>query len=372
MRVVVDARYVREKPSGIGTYVQALVQRLPAQAPHDRFHFWAHPLAPRPLSASPNTDEVVVRPGPNSPLTVWWPQRYDRFDQVDLFHGPHNLMPRGLPCATVVTVHDVMALDRPELHLQGVERLVKSLYYRQAVWRALRESTRLIAPTRASADRIGALEPSATSRVRVIYEAADPCFRPADDAERVRVRVARLTGSDDPYLIVVGANTASKRHGDAVAAFAAGVPEPWRLVLVQRRRSDRGRAASPPTSGLADRIVRISVATREDLVSLMQGADVLVQPSLYEGFGLPVIEAMACGCPVVASDIPVFREVTDGAAVLAEPGHVQSLAEVLRTVVASPARRREMAEAGLARARQFSWDRCAKETLAVYREAASR
>jgi glycosyltransferase involved in cell wall biosynthesis len=300
---------------------------------------------------------------------VWWPRRYGRFDEVDLFHSPHNMMPRGLPCATVVTVHDVMALERPELHLQGLERLVKSTYYRQAVWRALRESTRIIAPTRAAADRICALEPGAATRVHVIYEAAAPCFRPAQGEEPLRRSVLALTGAGAPYVLVVGANSATKRHADAVAAFAAGVPVPWRLVLVQRRGSQRGLANLAERLGIADRVVWIAGITRDDLITLMQAADVLVQPSLYEGFGLPVIEAMACGCPVVASDIPVFREITAGAAALAEPQHVEHLAEALRMVLTSPTRRREMAAAGLARAGQFSWDRCASETLEVYHEA---
>jgi glycosyltransferase involved in cell wall biosynthesis len=370
MRVVIDARYVREKPSGIGTYVQALVERLPAEAPRDTFLFWAHPLAARPLSHSPNTEDVTVRPGPNSPLPVWWPQRYGRFDQADVFHSPHNMMPRGVPCATVVTVHDVMAVERPELHLQGFERLLKSTYYPQAVWRALRAATRIIAPTRAAADRICALEPAAAARVEVIHEAADACFRPASDLDGVRCRVAELTGSPAPYLLVVGANSATKRHADAVAAFAAGVPPPWRLVLLQRQGAQQRLVRLSHRLGVADRVVWIPRVTRDDVVALMQGAGVLVQPSVYEGFGLPVIEAMACGCPVVASDIPVFEEVTGGAAVLVAARQTERLAAALRMVVESPGRRGEMREAGLARAGQFSWDRCATETLAVYRDAA--
>src|SRR5690349_14347926 len=149
MRVAIDARYVREKPSGIGVYVQALVDRLPIAAPSDHFFFWAHPLARRPLSPAPNTSEVTVRPGPNSPLPLLWPRRYAPFDDVDVFHSPHNLLPIGLRSRTVVTVHDVMAIERPDLHLQGIERAVKRLYYPQAVWRALRGATRIIVPTQA-------------------------------------------------------------------------------------------------------------------------------------------------------------------------------------------------------------------------------
>ena len=213
-----DARYIREKPSGIGTYVQALVERLPHLAPGDRFLFWAHPLAHRPLSPAGNTADVVVQPGPNSPLPVWWPTRYAPFADVDLFHSPHNMMPRALPCPAVVTVHDVMAIERPDLHLQGIERLAKSTYYPAAVWRALREAVRIIAPTEDAANRLVALEPSARRRTRVILEAADPVFCPAPRPEEARQRAEMLIGSDAPYLLVVGANSATKRHADAVEA----------------------------------------------------------------------------------------------------------------------------------------------------------
>src|SRR5438067_2273446 len=119
LSIALDARYVREKPSGIGAYVEALVERLPGLSRHDQFLFWAHRLAPRPLSTASNISEVTVRPGPASPLPLFWPQRYAPFDGVDVFHSPHNLMPRGVPCASVVTVHDVMSIEQPALHLQG-------------------------------------------------------------------------------------------------------------------------------------------------------------------------------------------------------------------------------------------------------------
>jgi glycosyltransferase involved in cell wall biosynthesis len=370
MQIAIDARYIREKPSGIGTYVQALVDRVPGIAPGDCFVFWAHPLARRPLSSAPNARDKVVHPGPNSPLPVWWPQRYASLAGIDLFHSPHNMLPRAVPCPAVVTVHDVMAIERPELHLQGLERLAKRLYYPPAVWRALREAARIIAPTEDVAARIRRLEPSSAARVRVILEAADPVFRPAADPADAGRRARALTGSDAPYLLVVGANSATKRHADAVAALAA-VPEPWRLVMLQRQGADGRLARLAQRSGIARRIIWLPRVGRDDVVALMQHAGALVQPSVYEGFGLPIIEAMACGCPVVASDIPVFREVTSGAAAFAKPGDAVSLGAVLRALVLSPARRRELTAAGLERSRQLSWDRCALDTLDVYREAAA-
>jgi len=103
----------------------------------------------------------------------------------------------------------------------------------------------------------------------------------------------------------------------------------------------------------------------------MQSAGALIQPSLYEGFGLPVLEAMACGCPVVASDIAVFREVAGAAATFTPPGDVRILAVALEALIRSPARRHEMRAAGLDRAKDFSWARCAAETLEIYRSVAA-
>ena len=370
MRVAIDARYVREKPSGIGTYVRALVERLPAAAPRDDFYFWAHPLARRPLSPAPNAAEIVVRPGPNSPLPVWWPSRYASFDRVDVFHSPHNMLPRGVRCATVVTVHDVMAIERPRLHLQGLERWVKQTYYPGAVWRAIREATQIITPSRAAADRVMLLEPRAMPRLSVVYEAADPVFTPASDRAFATRLASALIGVDQPFLLVVGANSATKRHADALAAFARTVPTPWLLVLVQRQGASPRLARLAHNLGVADRVLWLPRVRRSNIVTLMQAAGALIQPSLYEGFGLPIIEAMACGCPVVATDIPVFREIAGDAAAFVPPQDIPQLGATLRHVVDSPSRRQEMAAAGLARAQQFSWARCAAETLEIYRRAA--
>jgi glycosyltransferase involved in cell wall biosynthesis len=272
----------------------------------------------------------------------------------------------------VVTIHDVMAIERPGLHLQGLERIVKSVYYPQAIWRALRHATRLIAQSKATADRICAVCPEAAARLSVISLGPDADFRPPEDLSAVKARAANLIGAESPYLLLVGANTASKRHDLAIAGFAAAVPPPWQLVLVQRRKGRGALVRLANRLHVADRIVWLETVAREDLVTLLQAAEGLIQPSVYEGFGLPVLEAMACGCPVVASDIAAFREVTAGAAVLFPVGDLDGLTSALRDFVRSSGLRQSLAEQGLSRAQDFSWDRCAQETLEVYRDAAAK
>jgi glycosyltransferase involved in cell wall biosynthesis len=315
---------------------------------------------------------VVVRPGPNSPLTIWWPQRYADFRGVDVFHGPQNLLPRDLPCASVITVHDLMAIEAPHLYLKGIERLVRRAYYPQALWGALRHATRIIAQSHATADRIIALVPAAAKRIRVIMQGTESGFRPPDDLAAAQLQVTRLIGGDWPYLLVVGANTATKRHDLAIAAFAAAVPAPYRLVLLQRRLRSQSLLNLARRLGVDGRVMWLEALAPNEVIELLQCARVLVQPSVYEGFGLPVLEAMACGCPVVASDIPPFREITEGAALLVPPNDLEQLAVALRDVVVSAELRASLREQGLVQAKKFSWDRCARETLAVYHEAAAR
>ena len=333
--------------------------------------FWKDSRARGPLSTARNVREVSVGVGPNSPLTILWPGLYASLDGYELFHNPHNILPRGVRCPSVVTVHDVLAIDNAHLHRRGLNRL-KGMYYPQAVWRALTSATRLIVPSVATADRVATWVPDAARRIHVIPMAPGGGFEAPSDAEATRRLVAERFGIDRPYVLVVGENSANKSHSTAMFAFAQAAAPPYRLVLLQRLgRSGRlKRLAS--ALGIADRVVWLTGATREEVVLLMQGAHVLMQPSRYEGFGLPVIEAMACGCPVIASDIPALHEVSGGAAVLVPPGDADAFARALRNVLASSEHRRSLAEAGIDRARAFSWDRTARETSAVYEDVLFR
>src|SRR5439155_18694159 len=203
----------------------------------------------------------------------------------------------------------------------------------QAVQRALERATRIVAPTEATADRVRALAPHAAPRIRVILEAAEPTFRPSRDPDAARRRALELTHADAPYLLVVGAVAPTKRHQLALVAFAEAAPPPWRLVFVHRQGSRDRLMRLAHRLRVDDRVVWLWRRGREDVAALMQAAGALIQPSVYEGFGLPLIEAMACGCPIVATDIAPFREVTGGAAILVPPDDVERLAAAIRTIV---------------------------------------
>jgi glycosyltransferase involved in cell wall biosynthesis len=371
MRVAIDCRYIRERPSGIGAYVEAMVHVIPQMAPDDEFVLWAHRLAARPLTNASNVSEITVPVEPNSLWTIWSPERYASFDGIDLFHAAHNILPRHVPCATVVTIHDLLPIDRPELAFTRWSQRVKRLYYPQAQWRALRDATRLIATTSVMADRITCLCPSARDRVTVVPMAPGPIFRPPVDADRSREQATAIIGSDAPYFLVVGQCSPSKQHSVALKAFARDVPEPWRIVFVQRQTRKHVLAKLASRLGIDKRVTWIPQVDAANLIVLYQAAGAMVQPSLYEGFGLPVVEAMAVGCPVVASDIPTLREVVGGAAILVPPNDIAGFGRVLAALARSPNQRRNLATVGIERAKVFSWHRCARETLDVFRDAAA-
>jgi glycosyltransferase involved in cell wall biosynthesis len=370
MRVAVDCRYLRERASGIGGYVEALVDRLPQLAPTDSFDFWAHRLARRPLSPAPNVSETRVHAEPNSLWPILAPRRYASFEGVDLFHGPHNILPQRLPCPSVVTMHDVLPLEHPQLSFVRWSQRLKRIYYVQAQWRALREATRLIVTTSAMADRLENLCPGVHRRVHIVSHGVDDHFRPPGDPAAARLRAAALTGSPAPYFLVVGQFAPNKRHGLALAAFAQHVPKPWRLIFVQRQTQTFPLQHEAASLGVKDRVSWFPEVQIEHLIALYQGADGLVQPSIYEGFGLPLIEAMACGCPVVATDIPMFRDVLGGAGLLVTGDGADAFGRALASLAKSEPWRADLRAAGFERARGFSWDRCAQQTLGVMRKAA--
>jgi glycosyltransferase involved in cell wall biosynthesis len=378
MRISMDCRYIRERPSGIGAYVQALLERLPALDPSSTFQLWTHPAARGTLATRPGLSEVVVHAGANSPATLLWPSRLVDLRGVDVLFAPFNLLGRGLRLPTVVTIHDLMWLLTPEA-CEGRSLLTpaQALFYRDGILRALREATRLVAISRATADAIALVAPDALPRTRVIHHGVEPRFRPPSDRDALRARL-HARHSIDAYFLVVGQNSPSKNHGAILEAFAAArLDRRVKLVLVQRLYARRG----PPLArgvalderarelGIGDRVSFVSGLSGEEVVELIQGALALVQYSRFEGFGMPALEAMACGTPVVASDIPPLVEVLGGAGLHATLAP-SSLAEALGRVAASEALREELRGRSLERSGAFSWERCAREHLELLREAA--
>lgn len=369
-KLVIDARYVEPKPSGIGRYVEALIERLPRLAPSQRFELWTHPTRPTPVTY-PNVRCQPVAAPADGLRTLLTPSRLGQLGPDDVVHFPFSLLGRGLPCATVVTVHDLMWLEQPEL-VEGrpLMRRIRQRYYQQGMRWALRFATRLIAVSEATRARMVARVPECAERVRVTHNAADALFAPAADAAAAREAAAAVLGSHAPYYLVVGKNEPYKAHELALSAFAKAAREDELLVLIQRTSGGRGLLELAERLGIATRLRFLPTVSGQELTRLLQAARALIQPSIVEGFGIPALEAMASGCPVVASNTPALLEILGGAGLHAPVGDADELAQALIRL-RTPGLREELSARGLARARAFSWDRSAEATLAIYREAAA-
>ncbi|EYF08915.1 Hypothetical protein CAP_2776 [Chondromyces apiculatus DSM 436] len=354
--------------------MQALVDRVPALGPDVEYVLWRHPLAKAPLSTAPNVREVVAPSNPNEPVSLLLPRLFGP-TEGDVFHAPHNLLPFGVRSTAVVTVHDIMWLDEPHLaEGSAFLRLFRVPFFRAGILNALAKARRILTVSQASADAMVRFRADTRDRLVVTHNAADAGFQPARDVEAARAQAAEVLGTDAPYFLLVGQNAPSKGHALALQAFAEAVrarPEAGeRLVVIQRLRAGRGLDRLARELGVRERLVVRPGVPFAGLVALMQGATALLQPSLAEGFGMPALEAMASGCPVIASDIAPLVEVLGGAGIHVPAGEAGPLAAAMRRLGDEAGLREELRGRGVERARAFSWEACAKTTLEVYREAA--
>jgi glycosyltransferase involved in cell wall biosynthesis len=221
----------------------------------------------------------------------------------------------------------------------------------------------------ATAQRIRAVAPEAAERVRVTHNAAEAVFVPPARPSEAAHAAHAIIGSAAPYYLVVGKNEPYKGHELALRAFARVAREDELLVLIQRASSSTRLRELGQRLGIGKRLRFLSSVDGEELITLLQAAQALVHPSVVEGFGIPALEAMACGCPVVGSDTAALVEVMGGAGLHAAVGDEQALAQAM-TRLREPGTRDELVRRGLQRAKEFSWERTAAATLEVYREAA--
>jgi glycosyltransferase involved in cell wall biosynthesis len=334
-----------------------------------------HPDAPAPLSRAPNATEWTLGGDPNDPIShfIHGPRIERRLGPEDLFHAPYRILPRGVRPRSVMTLHDLMQVLCPELVFPDPRlRPVLRRRWAYAVRRSMRRAGRILAVSRHSAADGARVEPAAADRIRVTPLGVDHAFRPIPPAEAI-ARTRDLLPEGHRFFLVLGGGYANKNHVAAVLAFARAFrpQDDLHLVLIQRERTlppELRRALAQ--AGLDARVhVRGGVALAA-LVALYARAEALVFPSLYEGFGLPVLEAMASGCPVIASNLTALPEVTGDAALSVDPRDLDALAAAMRRIAGDPALRDDLRSRGLARAAEFTWERTARETIEAYREIA--
>ena len=290
-----------------------------------------------------------------------------------LYHAAEHLLPY-LRCPTVLTVHDLIFERYPEHHTRR-----NRLFLKVAMPIFVKTADAIIAVSHHTKRDIVELYGAPADKIHVVYEGIDPEFTPgaADAIERVRRHYS--PGPNDaaprPYCLMVGTLEPRKNHAAALRALARlkAMGFPQRLLVV----GGRGWLFEPVQKlvdelGLANDVTFAGYVPAADLPLLYTGADCVLLPSLYEGFGFPVIEAMACGAPVVCSNVSSLPEVAGDAALLVTPTDDEALATAIRRLLAEPGLGNTMRARGSKQAAKFRWEHCAKETIEVYQATIKR
>ena len=369
-QVMFDARYIFSKITGIGRYTYNILREMLRIDESLRLHLITHPSRPEPFRSDRVTTQTVGWHA-FSPLTrLALAPRLD-FDGVDLFHSPFNFLPARVPVPSVLTLHDIMWLvDADFVASNWFERLFSAPFFQWCTKRSVRESERILTVSDHSRKEIEERFPATADRVHAAYNAVDESFEPVAPAEGWPV-LNKFLPPRSKFVLSIGVQSPYKNHEGALAGFIEAFADDPQVyyVLVQRHTyPPKGRLRElleHPKAG--PRIIRLEYVSDAELRALYSLARAFLFPSLYEGFGLPILEAMTCGTPVVTSDYGAMAEVGGEAAVTVDPESPEEIAGGLRRLFDDDRFYEEKREAGFERTTDFTWERCARATLDAYR-----
>jgi glycosyltransferase involved in cell wall biosynthesis len=354
--------------AGAGNYIFNLVKALADIDRENRYFVFAKPENIAEWNITQPNFHFVPIDLSIRPLRLLWEQCVlpwlVRSRGITVFHSPHYTMPVLLPCRSVVTIHDVSFILFPRLHgrvkrwfFTGMLHLVSKRAHRVI---AVSESTR--------ADILRRLHTDA-AKVSVVLEAADKRFISCPDSAEVRRVCATFRIDAGRYLLFVGILEPRKNIPLLLNAYRLLVDQGVGLPLVIAGKKGwmfKTIFSVVKNLGLQQHVIFTGYVDKRDLPCLYNGARLFVYPSLYEGFGLPVLEAMACGTPVVTSNVSSMPQITGDAALLVSPADALGLAAAMRRLTSDDALHAELRQRGLKRAAEFSWENAARQTLEIY------
>jgi glycosyltransferase involved in cell wall biosynthesis len=365
--VGIDSHGAEDEGEGNATYTRHLISELFRADGADDFALFArNPAHPFYRSLPPRGRSRVIRTiqGRGLGRVGWTLGRDAARERVDALHVQY-FAPLRHRERLVATVHDLAFLHLPESFPPGLRLAMRTL-----IPRTIRLASRIVTGSEFSRRDIEARYPASRGKITVIPQGVDTRFHPRS-AEETRAVLGRY-GLEPGFLFSVGRLNLRKNLARLLRAYermrdhgTAAVP------LVVSGKPDYGHDETPPAGWTVAPMVGVrwmGLIPDEDLPAFYSGAAVFIYPSLFEGFGLPVLEAMACGTPVVASDRASLPELTGDASLLVDAESVDALAEAIARVVADQSLAQDLRRRGLERSRRFSWKETASRTLAVYRE----
>ncbi|HIP71568.1 MAG TPA: glycosyltransferase family 1 protein [Anaerolineae bacterium] len=360
-----DARTATDHFPGIGRYVSNLAQAIaPKLTNGERLLLLRDPSQPSRWQLPPQSEKVTWLDAAVSPFSLsqqWQISRPLKQFDITVYHSPYYLMPYRLTWPTVLTLYDLIPQKYPE-YVSARVRLLFQLTTKLAI----RSSNRIIAISEAARQDVMAAYPVPPEKITAVPLGPDPHFQPQPAAEIDRVR--QKYGLPKRYALYLGSNKPHKNLERLVQAWELAAKTTSHQLVIAGAWDDR----YPQAKALAEQkqingIRFLGPVDDADLPALYSGAQVFIFPSLYEGFGLPVIEAMACGAAVTCSHTASLPEVGGDAALYFDPLNTAEMAQQISRLLADTPLREELAANGLAQSQKFSWQETAAATLQIYR-----
>lgn len=364
MRVGIDARLVYYSRAGIGQYISGLVKGLSECDEGNEF-----------VVLQSRKDKTILTDRPNFSRKSLWTPSHHRLEQLVLpfeisplrlhiLHSPDFIPPFRRDYKSVITVHDLAFILYPHFLTEQSAR-----YYGQ-IDRAVRLADHIVADSSSTKRDIINFLGVPEAKITVIYAAANSVYRPINDEYPLK-EVRRKYGLDRPYALFVSTIEPRKNLPTLLRAFRRLLDHyklEVELAVVGQRGWFCGEVfAVAETLNLGDDVTFLGHVPIEDLVMLYNAAQVHVHPSFYEGFGLPPLEAMACGTPTIVANVSSLPEVVGDASVLVAPDDVEGWTVAMWRVLTDGSLRAQLSEKGLKRAQVFSWKKAARETLDLYK-----
>jgi glycosyltransferase involved in cell wall biosynthesis len=369
MRIAFDLRRIRNP--GIGRYMKCLVEAILKHPAENDYVLLLPPEADDIISASyVDLTRVIPRSRYYSVREQIELPRILRRHEVDLLHSPHFLLPISRPCPAVVTIHDVIYIACP----QDLPSLRGRLYYSAMMRASARLATRIITDSVFSKDEIVRCLHVDPAKVTVIYPAVDPGFMPISEPSILQTVLSKYA-IDRNFILCTGIYKPRKNHEGLMRGFeyflACG-GDAQLVIAGPLGDGQRHLQNLAEDLGVAERVIFAGFIEDSELCALYSAARVYACPSLYEGFGFTVLEAMACGTPVVCSGAASLPEVAGDAALYADANNPEAFGEALYQVCSDEIVRRKLIGRAQTNLRRFSWEQSANSCLQTYDEAIGR
>lgn len=373
MKIAIDARMLDFPYTGVGRYTKNLITALRTIDTQNQYILIVGNNPDSKIFRDKNFKIVRWRYRPFSLRSIFLLHKLLAKEKIDFFHSLFCVVPLLAKCPVIVTIHDLMAIKYPQFFTgrRFLARILGKTYFKLFMALSIRKAKATIAVSNRIKEDLVDFMPYTRDKIVVIYEGVERNFTKVEEETKIAL-FREMYNLKEKIILYLGNTRPHKNLPRLIRAFGKFVSQPdigCKLVIAGEKDKNFLVLENLANElGLSNKIVFLDHLSQEELVLLMNAADIFVFPSLYEGFGLPPLEAMACGTPVIASNIASIPEVVGDAAVLVNPEDEHAIASAMLLLLTDDSLRRELIKKGYQRIRRFSWNDVAKKTLGVYQQ----